>query len=102
MTASLTRATFAPLVGATFRVEGPATFDAALVELADGRSQPGWEQFSLFFAAPSDAPAAQGLYRVANDAIGAVDLFLVPVERDEQRLLCEAVINRRAEEGDAT
>ncbi|HEV3351666.1 MAG TPA: hypothetical protein VG076_02015 [Acidimicrobiales bacterium] len=93
---------FAPLVGATFQLDGVSAFPAELVELTDAAATPGWEGFSLLFAAPADAPIAQGTYRVAHDDVGPVDLFLVPVGRHEQHLLLEAVINRRAGENEVS
>lgn len=102
VTAPLARATFAPLVGATFQLDGAQTFSAELVELVDAGNQPGWERFSLLFAAPADTLAAQGTYRVAHDHVGSVDLFLVPVGHREQRLVLEAVINRSADETEAS
>lgn len=101
MTAPLARATFAPLVGSTFQFDGAQAFSAELLELTDASAQPGWEQFSLVFAAPDDAPAAQGTYHLEHESIGVLDLFLVPVAHEEGRLLYEAVINRPADEREA-
>jgi hypothetical protein len=37
------------------------------------------------------------MFRLEHDKIGAIDLFLVPVRKDEQGLYYEAVFNRLLE-----
>ena len=51
------------------------------------------ECYSLVFRGPSDQPAVQGLYLLENDELGKLQLFLVPIKRDDQGLYFEAVMN---------
>ena len=52
------------------------------------------ENYSLLFQAPVDAPAVQNTYRLDHDVLGKMDLFLVPVKKDEDGLYYEAVFNQ--------
>jgi hypothetical protein len=49
--------------------------------------------FSVLFIAPGDVPAEQGIYTVGDESLGPLDVFLVPVARDEKGLHFEAVFN---------
>jgi hypothetical protein len=82
-----------------FRImlDGAASMEVELIEVKPGRSTPRQEQFAILFRAPQDAPAQQGLFRLDHDKIGAIELFLVPVRKDEQGLYYEAVFNRLLE-----
>jgi hypothetical protein len=90
------RAQFASHVNSRFDVEpgNGAPLSLELVEVEEGRSSPDHEQFALVFRAPRDMPAQQGTYRVKHPVLGALDLFLVPVGREGDDLLLEAVFNR--------
>jgi hypothetical protein len=65
-----------------------------LIELADGHSTPRQEQFSLLFRGDPNYVFPQQLFPLKHDAIGDLDLFLVPVGRDETGTFYEAVFNR--------
>ncbi|HEV7678738.1 MAG TPA: hypothetical protein VGQ42_09245 [Candidatus Dormibacteraeota bacterium] len=65
-----------------------------LVELEDRRSTAEQEQFALVFGAPASMPPQQGVYRLEHQVLGAIDIFLVPIGRDGDALLLEAVFNR--------
>ena len=49
------------------------------------------ERFSLFFRGPGDVPLVQHIYRVEHEAMGEMDIFLVPVALDAQGFRYEAV-----------
>ena len=51
------------------------------------------ETYSLLFRGPADQPPVQGTYALENDKLGKLELFLVPIKRDEQGLYFEAVMN---------
>lgn len=68
-------------------------FDLSLVSLEDGVSGPHYESFSLIFRAPVSIPPVQSTYRVENAALGGMDMFLVPVKKDNDGLYFEAVFN---------
>ena len=96
MLEKLTRETFTGNLNTRFRVvpEGADAVEAELVEVKPGRSTPRQEQFSLLFRGPQDVPLQQGMFRLEHDKMGAFDLFMVPVRKDEQGFYYEAVFNR--------
>jgi len=70
-----------------------------LIELKNGHSSPPYEQFSLLFRGEPSRLHPQRMYRMEHDAAGAFDLFLTPVERNDQGIFYEAVFNRRVNRG---
>lgn len=68
-----------------------------LVSATDVGSSSRQKQFSLIFLGPYDAPISQGIYRVDHERLGALDLFLVPIGRDEKGVRYEAIFNRVVE-----
>ncbi|MEK6302343.1 MAG: hypothetical protein AABO41_16660 [Acidobacteriota bacterium] len=95
MLEKLTKETFDENLNTRFRMmlDGAATLELELIEVRPGRSTPRQEQFSLLFRAPQDIPLQQGMFRLEHDTLGAIDLFLVPVRKDEQAYYYEAVFN---------
>ncbi len=96
----LTVVDFAPLVGETFGLDAgeggrlevelasAKTFtEGAPAQDADGRRTP----FSIHFRGPVDPLLPQQIYRVAHERLGALEIFLVPIGRDESATLYEAV-----------
>ncbi len=71
-------------------------FDLTLLESSTPISNPVQECFSLLFRAPADAVPVQSIFRLANERLGEMDLFLVPVKKDEDGLYYEAVFNNIA------
>ena len=51
------------------------------------------ERFSAFFHRPGDRYLPQGTYAFEHDAMGALDLFLVPIARGDKGFRYEAVFN---------
>ena len=68
-------------------------FETCLVSVDEIVSNEAQENFTLLFRAPLDAPQRQGIYRLEHNSIGAMDLFLVPVKKDDSGLYYEAVFN---------
>jgi hypothetical protein len=91
----LNLATFEPLLGQTFGVEIPSGSPVTLQLTAVTRARPvqGFEAFSLLFAGPEAVPLAQGTYAFSHDAIGTHPIFIVPVARDANGLVYEAVFS---------
>lgn len=98
MLQSLTLETFTPRIGERFRVTAGdgKTMDVTLMEVtaldASTRS-PSTQRapFSLIFLGPVRPVWPQSIYRVDHDAIGSVDLFLVPVGPRDGGMQYEAV-----------
>jgi uncharacterized protein DUF6916 len=79
---SLSVAEFAPLRGDRFRIapEDSPPFDVELVEVTEIPREPGGRMpFSLVFEGGPDPPLPQAIYRVEHEALGELDVFLVPI-----------------------
>jgi hypothetical protein len=97
----LTLATFASLLHGRFRADLGTGEPLALelVEAVDlgGHSataspRPGERSpFSIVFRGPREPVLSQRTYRVEHERLGAFELFLVPVGRDESGMRYEAV-----------
>lgn len=70
-----------------------AAFEIKLTQCKTVISNEVQECFSLLFLAPEDAPPFQSIYRLEHGALGVMELFLVPVKKDEKGLRYEAVFN---------
>jgi len=68
--------------------------EARLVQVQPLSDQPGpagRTPFSLLFACDQHAEPVQSVFHLEHEALGGLDVFLVPVGRDERGLLLEAV-----------
>ena len=70
---------------------GEVTLD--LVAVSDLRETPRQRMFSLLFRGPLEKPLEQGALPIRHASMGAEDLFLVPVAREEDGFRYEAVFN---------
>ena len=84
-------------MGERFRI-CPSPDSAVDAELVEARPLGGGAQvanrrapFSLLFRATIKAPMPQRIYRVEHDAMGAYEIFLVPVGKDATGVLYEAI-----------
>lgn len=92
----LTHAKFADKLNSTFQVhlDPSKRVEIKLIEVSELRESPRQERFSLLFLGPVDDPLLQSLYRMEHEQMGAFELFLVPVGKDDDGFLYEAVFNR--------
>lgn len=65
-----------------------------LIRTFDLGSTQTHEQFSILFCGPDGQVLPQRIYRLRHADLGTLELFLVPVGRDPQGVLYEAVFNR--------
>lgn len=91
----LTIETFRPAVGQAFTVggEGGATVELNLAEaipVDTGPHAPG-PAFSLLFHGPAEPLLPQATYRFDHPSLGALEIFIVPLGRDEHSSVYEAV-----------
>jgi len=86
-------------VGEPFEVDVPGGGPVVLrLDAAREGAQPGGRgpdgavrlQFSLHFRGPREPVLPQATYGVRHDALGHLDLFLVPVARDDDGTTYEA------------
>ncbi|MGH9967463.1 MAG: DUF6916 family protein [Pyrinomonadaceae bacterium] len=101
MAASLTESEFSQHVNTKFRVhiDAPHPVELELVEVkgyankGEPGEQRGMERFSLFFQGPADVFVPQATYPLTHKKMGSIELFLVPISRDERGFRYEAVFN---------
>jgi hypothetical protein len=91
---------FKPAVGQRFTLDldGTGELELELVEAAtqdpdgkaagdDGTRRP----FHVHFRGPGEPILPQRIYAVKHDAVGALEIFIVPVGRDAEGTLYEAI-----------
>jgi hypothetical protein len=87
-----TVATFTPLLGDGFTLEAEPALELRLTE-ATAHDRPGAPRapFTLVFTGPAEPVLTQGIRRLEHGSLGAFELFLVPIGRDEGGVRYEAV-----------
>ena len=99
MPAKMSEESFRESLNTKFRVraETPRPVELELVEvksyLPGENEQRGMERFSLFFRGPADIFVPQGTCTLEHERLGTLEIFLVPVARDERGFLYESVFN---------
>lgn len=94
---TLTREDFVSRLGETFRVGEPGV-DLVLAEARDlsmSGGSPGLRRapFSLLFRGPTQPLLAQRIWALANEALGPLEIFLVPIGPDADGMRYEAIFN---------
>lgn len=89
---------FAPRVGESFDMQlGETATPLTLVQVRPlpAHPYPGMLRapFSLIFRSASQVVLPQRIYRLKNEALGGLDIFLVAVARDREGVVYEAVFN---------
>lgn len=94
MLTEMTIETFKPTVGDSFTVGGEegGTVELLLVEAEAKDAGPHAPRppFSLLFHAPAEPLLAQGTYRFEHSSLGVMEIFIVPLGRDEHGSAYEA------------
>lgn len=97
MSCELTHESFRPRLGQAFQLEvGAEGVPVELIEATafPGRGSPaGRDPFALVFRGPRSLCAGQGTYTLRHEALGALELFLVPIGPDGEGMRLEAVFN---------
>ena len=88
--------TFAPHVGTDFTatVTDAQSIPLRLTEVQPGQSNERVLQFSLLFRGPLTPSLPQNTYHLAHGHLGEMDLFLVPVAREADGMMYQAVFSR--------
>lgn len=99
MAEAFTPEMFAPHAGSKFLMNrgNSETLELELENIKDLGSSARHIQFSMVFLGPQNAPIEQKIYRLDHPVLGALDLFLVPIGRDQKGVQYEAIINRSVE-----
>lgn len=101
MSAPLTEKEFSQYINTKFRlnIDRAEPIELELIEVKSYANknkpgeQPGMERFSLFFRGPLDNFLKQGTYSLSHERMGSLDIFLVPLSREETGYSYEAVFN---------
>jgi hypothetical protein len=98
MLETLTLDAFSPLAGETFQVhvQPEQTVALELVEarpLADANGPRPHPPFVLTFKGPPQFMLPQGIYRFEHHAIGAHEIFIVPIGPGQGGMLYEVIFN---------
>ena len=90
--ADLTLGHFEPLVGTTFAISEPAAVELVLAEATSAGEWPGGRQpFRLLFRGPREPLLPQSIYRLEHGALGPLEIFIVPIRRDDESTSYEAI-----------
>lgn len=95
---TLTLETFQPELGSTFAISfADARFDLELREakaltFRDPKVQIR-HPFSVLFVCPDKRVLEQGTYAIDHERLGRLEIFIVPVDADEDGVHYEAVFN---------
>lgn len=102
MLETFTSATFSGQEGTAFRLSLPSgeVLDALLLQVTVLSAKgPGGQEllrkrapFSLIFRVPAQGRFEQKIYKLEHPAIGAFELFLVPIGHNADGYQCEAII----------
>lgn len=89
----LTLATFEPLVGDRFGVDGTVAAVELVLESATaaGEWPGGRAPFSLVFRGPVEPLLPQATYALRHAGLGVTEIFLVPFARDADGVRYEAI-----------
>jgi hypothetical protein len=89
----LTLATFEPHVGETFTIAAVSGDVELVLDSASalGERPGGRDPFSLVLRGPPRPQLAQAIYRLEHAALGALEIFVVPIARDDDGTTYEAI-----------
>jgi hypothetical protein len=96
--AKVSASTFEPFLNRPFQMRSDsAEVDLQLIRVSLSKYGPAQEggriPFSIEFKSGPGQPWPQGTYRLANETLGAMELFLVPVGADAGGCYYEAVFS---------
>jgi len=87
---------FEPFLGDSFvvSVDGAAPIDFVLTPVQRLAPRPGGrDPFSLFFHGPPAPLVAQGVHHLEHPTMGELDIFVVPIGADQDKIVYQAVFN---------
>lgn len=94
MTTSYSYDAFAAQIHTTFWLTtGGESLPLELLNVSPLRQNPVYESYSLVLRGPADAHIPQASYRFEHEAIGPIEIFIVPIRQDQQGQYFEASFN---------
>jgi hypothetical protein len=92
VTDPLTVDTFAPAVGQTFGLDSNVSLELVAAQAVAAEAPDGFRApFRLEFRGPAEPVLEQRIHRLEHAALGTLEIFLVPVGRDEGGTTYEAI-----------
>jgi hypothetical protein len=91
----LTKEAFSENLNTRFRIpfqSGDAA-ELELIEVVETMSTSNQQQFSVFFRGPLEYLLPQGTYHMEHEKMEAIDIFIVPVGKEQNGFHYEAVFN---------
>ena len=80
------------------QVDETTSAELELTAISELKLYPQQEEFVLVFRGPANAYLDQGSRLFTHDQMGQFELFIVPVQKDDQGFSYEAVFNRIREQ----
>lgn len=97
MSEQLTKGSLSDELNTKFRLsfEPEKLIELELVEVNESGDAAGQaERFSAVFRGPLNYFLPQRTYRMEHERLGSVDIFIVPIRKDNESFYYEAVFNR--------
>ena len=96
MLQDVTADTFSEVLNTRFRLTLAESdvLELELTKVEDLGTSAKQERFSLIFRGPTDRALWQGTYSLEHDKLGTLDLFIVPIGREDEGMVYEAAFNR--------
>jgi hypothetical protein len=96
MLENLTRDDFAACIGSSFRLcpDQADGFDLLVEQVSELKTVEGQESFSVYFRGPGDRLVRQATYPMEHERLGRLEIFIVPISRDNEGIRYEALFNR--------
>ncbi|MDT7542411.1 MAG: hypothetical protein QOE33_2315 [Acidobacteriota bacterium] len=93
---NMTRESFAENLNTKFSllVESGEPLEIELVEASEAMRVGASERFSIIFRGAGNFFLQQGSYHLEHERLGALDIFIVPIAREQDGFRYEAVFNR--------
>lgn len=96
----LSLAMFSGVVGGRFQIDAERAgrvevelVEATALPAARGGRAPDREPFSLVFLGPPLPLLCQRIYRFEHEALGSLEIFIVPIGKDELGVRYQAIFN---------
>ena len=95
MPEKLTKEAFSENLNTKFRLPlgSDKAADLELIEVTESVASPGQEQFSIIFRGPLEYFFPQSIYHIEHEKLGDLDIFIVPIAKDQDSFRYEAVFN---------
>lgn len=95
MDEKLTKEAFSENLNTRFRLPlgDSNAAELELIEVVENVATPAQEQFSVFFRGPLEYFFPQHTYHLEHEKLGEMDIFIVPIGKEEHGFRYEAVFN---------